>query len=76
MNMTRTLEAIIDKNGKVRLLEPLALTEAHRAFLVVLEDEPPRLEETTLLSQPALSADWNRPEEDAAWAHLQPGTSF
>ena len=27
---------------------------------------------TALLAEPAL-ADWNRPEEDAAWAHLQPG---
>ena len=28
--------------------------------------------ETALLSEAALS-DWNRPEEDEAWAHLQPG---
>jgi hypothetical protein len=24
-----------------------------------------------LLSERALAEDWNRPEEDAAWAHLQ-----
>jgi len=30
------------------------------------------LDETALLSEPALAEDWNRPEEDAAWAHLQP----
>lgn len=30
---------------------------------------------TTLagLSEAALANDWNRPEEDAAWEHLQPG---
>ena len=28
--------------------------------------------DTALLSEAALS-DWNRPEEDEAWAHLQPG---
>ena len=27
--------------------------------------------ETALLSEDALS-DWSRPEEDAAWSHLQP----
>lgn len=29
------------------------------------------ISETALLSEAALS-DWNRPEEDEAWAHLQP----
>lgn len=29
--------------------------------------------ETALLAEAALSADWNRPEEDAAWSHLQSG---
>jgi hypothetical protein len=27
--------------------------------------------ETALLSESALAEDWNRPEEDEAWAHLQ-----
>ena len=31
----------------------------------------PRIPETAPLSETALG-DWNRPEEDAAWAHLQP----
>lgn len=26
---------------------------------------------TAFLSESALAADWNRPEEDEAWAHLQ-----
>jgi hypothetical protein len=26
--------------------------------------------ESALLSQAALAEDWNRPEEDEAWAHL------
>lgn len=26
-----------------------------------------------LLAEAALAVDWDRPEEDAAWAHLQPG---
>jgi len=28
--------------------------------------------ELALLSEAALAEDWLRPEEDAAWAHLQP----
>ena len=27
--------------------------------------------ETALLSEPSLAEDWQRPEEDAAWEHLQ-----
>jgi len=29
--------------------------------------------ETALLAEAALAQDWSRPEEDAAWSHLQPG---
>jgi len=31
--------------------------------------------ETALLSEPALAENWNRPEEDEAWSHLQPAQS-
>lgn len=34
-------------------------------------DEPSEAHETALLSEPSLAEDWNRPEEDAAWSHLQ-----
>ena len=38
------------------------------------EDEEAEIKnECYLLSEKALSVDWNRPEEDAAWAHLQEG---
>jgi hypothetical protein len=30
-----------------------------------------KVSETALLSEPALAEDWNRPEEDEAWSHLQ-----
>jgi hypothetical protein len=29
--------------------------------------------ETGLMSEAALARDWDRPEEDAAWSHLQSG---
>jgi len=70
--MIRTLEAVIDEQGVVRLLEDIHLPSARRALVTVLEDEPVgHPAETALLSEKALAEDWNRPEEDAAWAHLQ-----
>jgi hypothetical protein len=38
--MIRTIEAVIDTGGAVRLLEPVALKETHRALVTILEDEP------------------------------------
>jgi hypothetical protein len=71
--MIRTVEALIDERGNVRLLEPVQLTSARRAIVVILEDSPNLgIDETALLTEQALAEDWNRPEEDAAWSHLQP----
>jgi hypothetical protein len=42
--------------------------------VTILEEEPPA-HDAALLSEAALAEDWNRPEEDAAWAHLQPDKS-
>lgn len=71
--MIQTVEAIVDEHGAVRLLEPVTLSRRHRALVMILPDEPVESLDTTLLSEAALAKDWNRPEEDAAWAHLQPG---
>jgi hypothetical protein len=63
---------MIDETGNVRLLEPLRLSSVRRALVTILDDTRPTADpETALLSEPALAADWNRPEEDAAWSHLQ-----
>ena len=70
--MTRTLEAAIDERGSVTLLEPIRVTGTRRALVTVLEEPPLHPNETALLSEAALAEDWNRPEEDAAWSHLQP----
>lgn len=69
--MIQTVEAIVDERGAVRLLEPVQLDRCHRALVTILADEPSDAHETALLSEAALAEDWNRPEEDAAWAHLQ-----
>jgi predicted DNA-binding antitoxin AbrB/MazE fold protein len=70
--MIQTIEAIIDENGKVKLLEAVSLPEARRALVTILEEEPATdVSETALLSEQALAEDWSRPEEDEAWSHLQ-----
>jgi hypothetical protein len=70
--MIKTIEAIIDENGHVRLLESINLPAARRALVTILEEEPAtNMSETALLSESALAEDWNKPEEDAAWSHLQ-----
>lgn len=70
--MMKTIEAVVDKRGRVRLLEKVKLRTPQRALVTILDDSSPeRVAETALLSQKALSADWDRPEEDEAWSHLQ-----
>ncbi len=70
----KTVEAIIEPGGVVRLIEPLQVPSRRRALVTILDEEP-TLHEAALLSEAALAEDWNRAEEDAAWAHLQPGKS-
>ena len=70
--MLRTLRATIDENGRVRLEETLDLPSQYPALVVVLDDSPPNVAETALLSEAVLAEDWDRPEEDEAWSHLQP----
>ena len=70
--MIKTVEAVIDDQGRVRLLEPVALAGSRRALVMILEEEPAAdPHETARLSETALAADWNRPEEEAAWSYLQ-----
>ena len=70
--MLRTIEAVIDEQGNVRLLEFVDVPPARRALVVILDEPATSINETALLSEKALTEDWNRPEEDAAWSHLQP----
>lgn len=70
----KTVEAIIEPTGEIRLLEPVHVTSQTRALVTVL-DEASNAHEAALLSEAALAEDWNRAEEDAAWAYLQPGKS-
>ncbi len=74
--MLRTIEAVIDEKGNVRLLEPVHLPAGRRVLITILEESVAEIPEPALLSEPALAEDWNRPEEDEAWSHLQQEESF
>lgn len=74
--MTKSVKAIVDENGTVRVLEPLRLDRPTPAVITLLDEDESLFDAarsaTAVLSEEAL-ADWNKPEEDEAWAHLQPG---
>ncbi|MDE2005168.1 MAG: hypothetical protein KGI51_01275 [Rhodospirillales bacterium] len=69
MTILTTITVEIDAAGQVHPLEPIGKLPAGRALLTLLAP----LDDGLALAEPALAEDWLRPEEDAAWAHLQPG---
>jgi hypothetical protein len=73
--MLQTYEALLEPNGHLRFLEagPAEQKAPRRVLVTLIELAAP--DDLALcgaqLSEPALAEDWNRTEEDAAWAHLQ-----
>ena len=67
--MKPTIEAEVDEHGNIRPKEPVSLPPGSQLLITVLGN---RASETALLSEQSLTADWNRPNEDAAWAGLEP----
>lgn len=67
--MRPTIEAEVDEKGNIKPKEPVSLPPGSQLLITVLDGFP--TPETALLSEASLAADWNRPEEDAAWADLQ-----
>ena len=74
LTMLATHEAILNPDGALRFLEPVRLASAQRV-LVTFTEPVDEAVDGAALSQPSLAVDWLREEEDAAWAHLQPGYS-
>ena len=69
--MLQTIEAIIDKDGMLKLVEPVELPKSRRVLITILDEEPSdEILNIASLSEPALAKDWERPEEDEAWSHL------
>ncbi|MCW5547748.1 MAG: hypothetical protein KIT44_02195 [Opitutaceae bacterium] len=71
----QSIEATVQPDGSVRLKRRLRLKRPAKAVLTVLVDSgsPAADHSSAKLSQASLAKDWLRTEEDAAWAHLQPG---
>lgn len=70
--MIQTVEAIIDANGRVKLLGDVSLPRGRRALVTVLDERSDAgVAETAFLSEESLAEDWLRPEEEEAWSHLQ-----
>ena len=63
---------MIDAQGQEALLEAIVLDSRHRALVTILDEQPrPRLANEEAVASEAALADWNSPEEDQAWSHLQ-----
>ena len=76
--MIQTVEAVINERGTVRLLKRIRLPVAHRVLVTILEESHRHslLRKQRLSSEATFAADWNRPEEDAAWSHCnRPGST-
>lgn len=67
--MTKTIEVEIDDQGAVRPTNPGDSLPHGRALLIWPTDP---IHETAFLSEASLAVDWLRPEEDEAWAYIQP----
>ncbi len=68
------VEAIAGNKEQLRLLEPVDVPSSTQVRVKNLEEENEQrhgISDTALLSETALAEDWNRPEEDEAWQHLQ-----
>ena len=70
--MTHTLEVEIDEAGNIHPIDAAIKPPAGRATLVWDDSAGHELYE---LSERSLAEDWLRPEEDEAWAYLQPDRS-
>lgn len=70
--MLRTVEAIVEADGRVRLLEPVDVQAPRRALLTILDEPAEEAANLSALLSEAALEEWNRPEEEAAWSHLQP----
>ncbi|MHB1706643.1 MAG: hypothetical protein ACYCSH_11485 [Acidithiobacillus sp.] len=69
--MLQTIEVEIDAQGRVH---PVGLNRALPAGRSLLTLLTPPANEAAILSEAVLAEDWLKPEEDEAWAYLQPGT--
>ena len=70
--MNQTIEATVDKEGNVRLLEAVHLTKKHRALVMILDDLDDRsVDDRTLeAGYHEMSRDDARETEAMEWAEM------
>ena len=64
-----SVEVEVDATGAIHPVHAETKLPEGRAILVWPEEHPAL---GLLMSEKSLAKDWLRPEEDEAWAHLQP----
>ena len=68
--MLKTVKAKINKEGEVRLLEPLKIDHEKNAIITILDDEidlnDQNANELIVLNEKSLAEDWNS-EADTRW---------
>jgi hypothetical protein len=70
--MSQTVEAVIDKEGKVQLLESIRLAESRRALVTILDDAP--TDESALeLGYQQMGQDEERESEALEWVEATIG---
>ena len=70
--MSQTVEAIVDKDGRVELLESIRLAETRRALVTIL-DEAPADEAALELGYQQMAQDEERESEALEWAEATIG---
>jgi hypothetical protein len=69
--MLQTIEGATDWNGRLRFPELVKFPKHRRVIVTILNEAPPDdIANGALLSEATLAQDWDRPEEDEAWSHL------
>ena len=63
----QTARVTINPQGLIHYAQPMRVHTTRQALVIFLDEGI----EAALLAQPALASGWLKPEEDAAWAHLQ-----
>lgn len=64
--MIQTVEAIIDKDGQVHLLQPVQGSGQHRAIVTILYDKPEIGEQATTLLDGLAAENRQHPDENKA----------
>ena len=66
-------KTFVKPGGYIEVHSPDLIPQDEVEVIVVLKQNPHKNKnnETAFMSESALATDWNKPEEDIAWEHLQ-----